>query len=67
MNDFGTTLTALFDEVADTIEPRANFESVLHGKVREPASVVTRHRPPWHVARVGGGLGGTRGRRGGHG
>ena len=49
MNDFGTTLTALFDEVADTIEPRANFESVLHGEVREPVSVVTPHRPPWHV------------------
>jgi hypothetical protein len=49
MNDFGTTLTTLFDEVAGTIEPRLNFEAVLHGEIHDPVSVVTPHRPTWHT------------------
>ena len=50
VNDFGTTLTTLFDEVADTIEPRPNFESVLHGEIAaSPSATSHLHRPPWQT------------------
>ena len=49
MKDFGTTLTMLFDDVASTIEPRLNFEAVLHGEIPQQSSDVRPHRPAWQT------------------
>lgn len=50
MTEFGTTLTALLDEVAGTIDPRPNFDAVLHGEITEPVANVTPRRPVWRMA-----------------
>jgi hypothetical protein len=44
MNDFDRTLSAMFDEVAGTIQPRPNFDAVLAGGA--PAAPALQ-RSPW--------------------
>jgi hypothetical protein len=44
MNDFDRTLSAMFDEVAGTIQPRPNFDAVLAGGAQAAPAL---QRSPW--------------------
>jgi hypothetical protein len=50
VSDFGAKLTSLFDEVAATIDPRPDFESVLTGQPQVAmSSEVVLKRPVWQT------------------